>query len=192
MTAPYVAAIPESLLQGDSGKWIDQPFTDVNGTLYDATAYTLKYTLAGPTAPLVLTATASGSCWQTVITTAASTALSAAKYFWQAQVFGTGVRITLAEGEIAICADLALAAAGYDGRTVAEKALADAYAALATFQASGGRVQAYTIGTRHMAFQRDTDILAIVNFWKGQVAAEQTKAKGARGRVIGMRFQRAR
>ena len=62
VVAPYVAAIPESLLQGDSGKWVDQPFTDINGTSYDASTYTLKYTLAGPTAPLILTATASGSC----------------------------------------------------------------------------------------------------------------------------------
>lgn len=189
--APYHAAIPHSILQGDSGEWIDAPFTDVNGVEYDSGTYTLKYTLAGPTAPLVLTATANGSSWQTNITTGQSTLLTAGKYFWQAQAFATGIRITLAIGEITVNPDYALAAPGFDNRTQAEKALADAYSALATFQASGGRVQSYTIGSRHMSFQRDQEILAIVNFWKGTVSAEHMKAKGARGRHILVRFNRA-
>ena len=192
VTAPYIAAIPKSLMQGDSGEWIDQPFTDVNGTEYDSGAYTLKYVLAGPTTPLILTATANGSSWQTNITTTQSAALSAAKYFWTVQIFGTGTRVTLATGEIMITADYSLAAAGFDMRTTAEKAYSDAQTALATFQASGGRVQSYTIGNRHMSFQRDTDILAIVNFWKNAVQSEHMKAKGVRGRIIGVRFGRAR
>jgi hypothetical protein len=191
VTAPYVAAIPSTLMQGDSGEWIDQPFTDANGTEYDSGTYTLKYVLAGPTAPLTLTATANGSSWQTNLTTTQSAALTAAKYFWSLQIFGTGTRITIATGELTVEPDYSLAAPGFDNRTVAEKAYSDAQNALATFQASGGRVQSYTIGNRHMAFQRDADILAIVNFWKSAVAAEHMKAKGARGRMIGIRFGRA-
>lgn len=192
VTAPYVAQIPKSLLQGDSGEWIDIPFTDANGVEYDSSGYTLKYTFAGPTTPLILTATANGLSWQTNISPTQSAGLTVGTYWWSLQLFATGVRITAASGEITINADLSLAAAGFDDRTVAEKALADAEAALSQFQASGGRVQSYTIGNRHMAFQRDTDILAIVNYWRSRVQGEKIKAKGARGRQILTRFQRAR
>lgn len=192
VTAPYVAAIPSTFRQGDSGTWVDLPLTDVNGVEYDSSLYSLRYVFAGPSAPLVLTATTDGNSWQTNITTVQSAALTPGLYWWELQVLATGIRVTLAAGEITITPDLALQVAGYDQRTTAEKALADAEAALSVFQASGGRIQSYTIGMRHMAFQKDSDILAIVNYWRNRVLIEQAKAQGSRSRMILTRFQRAR
>ncbi len=190
---PYVAHIPSRIKQGDSATWKDPPFTDASGAGYDNASYTFKYTLAGAIAtPLVLTAQASGSEWQTTLTSTQSQTLIPGVYWWQAQVFATGVRITIAEGQLTVEPDFAQVGANYDGRTQAEKALADAEAALAVFQASGGRVQSYTVAGRHMSFQKDEDILAVVTYWRKRVVTERSQAGGARDRHIHMRFSRAR
>lgn len=190
---PYVAQIPARLRQGDSAQWIDTPFADVNGVHYDSGTHTLKYTLAGPiAAPLVLTATPNGSNWQTSLSASASAGLAAGLYWWSAQAFATNVRVTLTEGELTVDADLALVGANFDNRSVAEKALAAAEAALSQFQASGGRIQHYVIGNRQMTFQRDAEILDIVKYWRARVASEQMQANGGLGRQILTRFQRAR
>jgi hypothetical protein len=192
-TAPYVAQIPRVFKQGDSAVWRDPPFVDANGVAYDNASYTLKYALAGPiAAPVILTAVASGSDWQTALTTTQSAALLPGIYWWQAQVFATNVRITVDEGELTVDKDFALVGANFDNSTVAEKALAAAEAALSVFQASGGRVQSYTIGGRHMTFQRDTEILEVVTYWRKRVVTDRSTAGGARDRHIHMRFNRAR
>lgn len=195
-TATYVAQIPGRIRQGDSALWVDVPFCDVNGTQYDSGTYTLKYTINGAiAAALVLTATQSGSNWQTILTPTQSAGLTSSApystFWWTAQVFGTNVRITIAEGELKVEPDLA-SQANYDGRTIAEKALAQAEAALSVFQSSGGRIQHYTIGSRTMTFQRDADILPIVNYWRARVRAEQSTAAGGSDRFILTRFNRAR
>jgi hypothetical protein len=189
VVSPYVAAIPKVLLVGDSAEWIDVPFTDVNGVGYDSGGYTLKYTLVGPSAPLVLVAVPNGSSWQTNLTTTQSAALLAGKYGWSAQLFATGVRVTLSTGELTLNPDLAAQIAPFDPRSTAEIALAAAEAALANL-GTGGGVKEYTIGTRHMAFSRET-LITEINYWRGKVQAEHFKAKGARARMIGIRFQRA-
>lgn len=195
-TVPYVAQIPGRLRQGDSAQWIDIPFRDANGTSYDSGTYTLKYTINGPIqSPLVLTATASGSNWQTNLTPVQSAGLLAlapfSTYWWAAQIYGANLRLTIAEGELTLEPDLALQA-NFDGRTVAEKALAQAEAALSVFQASGGRVQHYTIGNRSMTFQRDAEVLQIVEYWRKRVRSEQSIASGGSDRFILTRFNRAR
>jgi hypothetical protein len=193
VSAPYVAALSllNSIVQGDSTELVDLPFTDVNGNSYSSGNAVLKYVLAGAVSPLTLTAIASGSSWQTNLTAAQSAALTPGNYSWTVQIFPTGGgRTTLSSGELIVTPDLASAAAGYDGRSQAEIALSQAKAALANFGASGG-VKMYTIGNRQMEFSRDK-LIDEVNFWRAQVQAEQIKAKGVRGRMIGVRFNRAR
>lgn len=187
--SPYVAKIPSAFRKGDSASWSDTPFLDANGVMHDSSGYTLKYALAGPVAAVTLTAAADGSGWKTTLTTTVSATLAAGKYWWAAQLFATGERITINEGELTVEADLASAGANYDERTQAEKALADAEAALAVFQSSGGRIQAYTIGSRTMTFQKDADILAVVKYWRSRVVAEKSRPMN---RLILTRFNRAR
>jgi hypothetical protein len=188
----YVAGIIRQFKQGDSGVWNDQPFVDKNGTGYDSSGYTLKYVLAGPiAAPVTLTAVANGSGWQTTLSTTVSAALTPGTYSWQAQVFATGVRLTLDEGELTVEPDLAAVGANYDGRTQAEIALAQAKAAFATFSQSGGRVRSYTIGHRSMTFDNLADVQAQVTFWKKEVEIEKTIANPRRRSVLA-RFDRIR
>lgn len=192
ITNPYVAGIVSQLTAGDSSVWNDVPFIDANGNGYDSTGYTLKYVIAGPIpAPLIIQAVASGNGWQTTLTTTDSATLVAGLYSWKAQIFATGVRFTLDEGELTVEADLILAGANYDGRSQAEIALANAREALAVFQSSGGRIQHYTIGSRSMSFQKDSDILAVVNFWKAEVDKEKMIANPRR-RFINVRLDRTR
>lgn len=171
-----------SLQQGDSTTWLDDPVTDAQNRLLTSSAYTLTYTLAGPiAAPLAIIATANGNGWKTTLGTAASAGLVPGTYWWSAALTGSGERITLGTGEAQILANLASAGANYDGRSVAEIALADAEAALSTFRASHGRTRSYTIGTRNMQFESAADILVEINFWKIRVGNERSAQAIANG-----------
>lgn len=197
VTIPYVSGIPRSFKQGDSSTWKDNTLVDVQGNAYDSTGYTLKYTLAGPVAPTTYTAIADGPGWQTTITAAQSTLLVAGKYWWQAQLFGTDgsgnpTRITAAEGQLTVEIDLASVPQVYDGRTIAEQALAAAETAYATFSSSGGVLKSYRIGGREMTFQNLLEVKQQVDYWRARVVNEKSAANGGRDRFLHVRFDRAR
>ncbi len=187
-----VSRIPPQILQGDSATWTDSAFADESGNSFNNANSTLKYTISGPSAPLVLTATASGLDWTTTLTTTQSTALKPGTYWWQMQAFATSVRVTAAQGELIVKPDLALAGSGYDGRSVAEIALAQARAAYSTFSATGGVVKMYHINNREMMFQDLHQIREQVDYWSGQVAAEKSAADGSKSRRLHIRFDRIR
>jgi hypothetical protein len=190
---PYVAGIPAQFLQGDSVTWNDNSFVDTNGVAYDSAGYSMQYVIAGPIGtPLVLASAPNGIGWKTSITTVQTAALVAGLYWWTAQVFATGVRLTLAQGELRVNPDLALVGANYDGRSQAEIALDQALAAFAQFSATNGRVKAYTIGHRSMTFEALPDVQKCVDFWRARVVTEKSRAGGARDRQIHARFDRTR
>ena len=187
-----VSRIPPQILQGDSATWTDGSFSDANGTTYNAANSTLKYTISGPSSPLVLTATASGTDWVTTITTTASAALTPGTYWWQMQAFATGVRVTADQGQLIVNPDLAAAGPNYDGRTPAQIALAQAEAAFSTFSSSGGSVKMYRIGNREMMFQDLHQIREQVDYWSAKVASEQAALDGGKSRRLHIRFDRIR
>jgi hypothetical protein len=113
-------------------------------------------------------------------------------YWWQMQSFATGVRFTAAQGELLVKPDLAAVGTNYDGRSVAEIALAQARAAYATFSASGGVMKMYRIGSREMSFQDLSQIREQVDYWSAQVASEQATADGSKSRRLHIRFDRIR
>jgi hypothetical protein len=187
-----VSRIPSQILQGDSATWADSAFADDSGNSFNSANSTLKYTISGPATPLVLTATASGTDWTTTLTTVQSATLTPGTYWWQMQAFATGVRFTAAQGELLVKPDLAAVGTNYDGRSVAEIALAQARAAYATFSASGGVMKMYRIGSREMSFQDLSQIREQVDYWSAQVAAEKATADGAKSRRLHIRFDRIR
>jgi hypothetical protein len=69
----------------------------------------------------------------------------------------------------------------YDARSVAEKALEDAESALATYQASGGKVKRYSIGGREMEFSEGGELLKQISYWRIQVKRERAAASVANG-----------
>lgn len=172
--------IPESFRAGDTCQWIDQPIT-INGTTYGSSAYGLAYIIAGPVEPITLTGSAQGSGWKTTIGLTEAESFSAGSYAWQAVLTSTTERITVASGRLTVEANLADAIAGYDPRSIAEKALAEAEAALAQYHATGGKVKEYVIGQRSMKFADSTQILQEISYWRTEVAKERNKARIAAG-----------
>jgi hypothetical protein len=185
--------IPGTLQQGDSATWGDDPFTDVNGKSYTAPAYALAYVLAGPSTPITLTAVADGSGWKTSITTTQSAGMTPGTWWWQAALTATGERVTIGAGELIITANLATLSAVYDGRSLAEKSLADAEAALANLTGSGVRVKEYTIGSRSAKYYTAAELLEAISYWKARVLAEQGAKAVAQGlgnpRKLHVRFR---
>lgn len=184
--------IPLQIRQGDSASWTDGAVSGPDGTQYDSSLYTLKYQITGEKNVLLTAAVAPGSAWKTTMTTVQSAGLNPGPYAWVAQVFASGVRVTVGNGQLIVDPDLSAINGIYDSRTVAQKALADAEAALASFSASKGRIKAYTIGGRQMQFQDDASLLEIVNYWRARVVSEQFQANGGKNRNIRIRFQSAR
>jgi hypothetical protein len=187
----------QTLVQGDSGTWSDDPITLPDGRQVDAASgWTLKYALRGPVG-LDLTAVADGTSWKTTISTTASAALTPGTYSWSATVSNGSERMTVGSGQAEITPDLSAlsSSSAYDGRTAAQKALAACETAMSTFNATGGRVKKYEIAGRTMEFQTIGDLLELHSFWKAKVMAEGTADALANGegnpRNLYVRFQRA-
>lgn len=161
-----------TLPQGDSATWDDAPFTDAQGVRYDSGLYTLTYELRGP-AKLTLNATTKAPGWTTTLTTSQSSGLLPGSYAFAAYVKASGVRVTAATGQVTITPDLSLAAVGYDSRSLAEKALADAETALANLTASGKKMKEYSIGSRSAKYYTAAELIQAIQYWKIRVRNEQ-------------------
>jgi len=167
--------------QGDSTSWHDDPAT-LNNLNFDSSGYTLKYELRGPGAPLTLTAAIDGNGWMTSLTTAQSEALTPGTWWFSAYYSATSIRVQAGEGELVVTPDLTLAGTNFSNLSIAETALQAAEGALATFNASGGKVKKYQIGLRSMEFSTIDEILKIIAYWKAQVLNEKTTKDLANGK----------
>lgn len=163
------------LYAGDSASWHDDPRT-IGGVRYSSADWILTYELRGPTV-LTLLAVADSDGWLTSITPEQSAGLPAGSYLWGAFLSQPGERKTAATGAIVVQADLTAVVAPIDARTVAEKALADCEAALASFKSSGGKVKSYTIGSRQTEFHSLQDLMAVRRFWARRVQAERGESR---------------
>ena len=179
-----IVNIPKLIEQGDCPSWIDQPFTDDQGTTYSAANYGLQYILAGATAPLTLTGVTTGVGWTTQISTTQSGGLSPGLYWWQAQLTAASFQLTVARGEIFVAVNLANAAANYSGLSQAEQQLAQWQNALAALTGSNGSspVESYRIGTREMKYRNVDEILRAIAYWRAVVLSEQTANSIAQNR----------
>lgn len=184
--------IPNPLRQNETRTWHVAPFYDGDARVsLTSSQYTLQFVLAGPsTSAVTLSTTSEGSGWLASINATQAAQLIAGTYWWQAILTATGYRRVIDEGEVKVEADLAAVTSPYDGRTQAEKALADCKTALAVFQASGGRIKSYTIGDRTMQFQDEDKLLQLVDFWQAQVIRERNAADCGKSRHIFVRFDR--
>lgn len=184
--------IPPIIRVNDTPAWIDPSMTDVEGNTLDSTGYALAYTIAGPiTTPITLNAIASGKGWKTQLDATSSATLVAGAFWWQAVLTAAGFRLVVGSGELSVLPDLAQLTSPYDGRTFTEIAFAQAQAAYAQFNTSGGLVKNYTIGNRRMEFQTGADLKACVEYWRVRVQNEKSAANGAKDRNLRVRFQRA-
>lgn len=169
-----------SIPKGDSRTWLDDPVVLNDGRTADAASWVLLYALRGPSS-VDLTATASGRQWSTTLSAAASAVLAAGDYVWAAILTKGSERITATSGKLAITTDLASTTAPFDGRTTAQIALANCEAAMATFNATGGKVKRYEIAGRTMEFQTIGELLELHAFWQARVMGEATANSVANG-----------
>jgi hypothetical protein len=169
-----------TLPNGDSATWPDDPVTLPDGRVADATLWTLKYALRGPVL-LDLIAVQGVRGWQTTLTAVASAALAAGSYAWSAAITSGLERITIGNGQLVITPNLASAAAPFDSRSPAQIALANCEAAMATFNATGGKVKMYEIAGRKMEFQTIGELMTLHSFWKMKVINEGAAQSIANG-----------
>lgn len=177
---------PQTLVAGDSLNFL----TTVTG--YPASGgWALKYRLiprtAGGTA-IVLTSVAEGDDYRTQAAKTTTANWVADNYTWTSWVEKGSERYTLTSGQIVITPNPENAAAGYDGRSMAQRALDDARAAYAAFQASKGQTRRYRIADREMEFTTAGDIIKQIRFWEFEVKREENCAKSALGQDTSGKF----
>ncbi|MEG3437690.1 hypothetical protein V0288_11220 [Pannus brasiliensis CCIBt3594] len=143
--------IPPKIVAGDSVSWSDH-LPD-----YPPSAgYELNYAIRGASGmPVNVTATIEGGDFLSTLTPAQTADLAPGAYYWQAFVTrGINVRITVGSGRLEVAANLATAD-NYDGRSEAERELAEVRKAIAHVLSGG---QSYKIHEREFT-RADLEIL---------------------------------
>lgn len=94
---------------------------------------------------------------------------------------GTDV-VHVGAGSLEVLPDPRAISAGWDARSLARRTLDDLMTALAAWDTTGGRAKSYTIAGRSMTFVDHAELVAKVEFWRNQVAAEESAARLAAGK----------
>lgn len=150
---------------------------------YPASAgWVLKFRLVprsvGGTA-FTLTAAANGDGYDLSVGASTTAAWGIDNYSWTSWVEKAGEIYSVDRGQISIRQDPRTAVAGYDGRSQAEKALADTKIAMAAWTPT---TRSYRIGDREMTFATKADIVGLINHWEIEVKRERRAEALAEGR----------
>lgn len=165
---------PTRVTAGDTIAWT-KTLSD-----YPASAsWVLSYTLINAANKITITATASGADHAVSVLAATSAAYTPATYTWQAVVTKAAERYTVGNGQMVVAPNLA-AAATYDTRTSAKKALEAVNLALETYGAKAYQ-NSYEIAGRKMQFQNPGDFLAFRSKLMAEVAREDNATRLAAG-----------
>jgi hypothetical protein len=174
---------PRALRAGDSAAWRRAlaAYPPADGW---ALAYRIVY--ASGTAVDIATTPDAGE-YAVSLAPATTAAYVAGAATLVGRVTRAGEAVTVYAAPLTILPDLATVA-NLDPRSSAAKALADAEAALAAYLGSGAHVQSWTIGGKQMTFRSSAELIALVEFYRREVAREQVAARlaagGAPGRVL--------
>ena len=167
------------LIAGDSLNFV----TEVTG--HPASdGWTLKYRLAPFSSagqPIDIDSVASGSLHLVQMAPNITAAWAPGQYSWASWVEPAAEIYTIATGQITVLSDPRQAQPGYDSRSIAQRALADCEAAMATFNATGGKIKKYEIAGRSQEFQTIGDLMTLHSFWRVKVATEGTAQSIASG-----------
>jgi len=130
---------------------------------------------------VVVDSTAEGDDHRLSASASTTATWAADTYAWASWVEKGTESYTIETGQITILPDPRQVAPGHDSRSLAQKALDDARAALATWSPTRRR---YRIGGREMEFREWADASACVKYWQGEVAREQIAAGALKVRRI--------
>jgi hypothetical protein len=167
---------PTTFTAGDTVAWT-RSLAD-----YPASAgWVLNYRFINATARFHVTGTASGDDHAMTVAAATSAAYAAGTYTWQAYVEKGSERYTVDEGTCKVEPDLAaVAAAGYDDRTPARKALDALNSGLERF-GNNAHVHSYEIEGRKMTFDSFSEFMAKRDRLAAEVAREDAAVRARAG-----------
>lgn len=177
--------IPPIITQGDTITWRDTSTTDSLGNAISSPLWTLTWYFSGPTT-LSVTSTANGDGWETSLSSAQTAALmsvaagGAPNYYWQATATYGTQKVTIGTGRLSVAQNLALATAGYDGRSRSEQDLAAVQAEIRA-RISGGMTIEYEIGSRRLKKEPMTALLELESRLKSLVSRERQAQSIANG-----------
>jgi hypothetical protein len=173
--------IPSELTAGDSLQWKEPPLS-VRGRDFSSATHTMSMALRGPKKLDIQGVADSSGGWSFSLTSDVSKDLLPGAYWWSAYLSLGADRITAGSGQLLVLADLgAMTADGFDGRSLAQKALADAEKALAELTASGKTTKKYAIGTRNAEYFTSAELIEAINFWRAKVLREKEEKAIATG-----------
>ena len=147
----------------------------------DSAGWVLTYILVPRTvggSTISIAATAEGDDHRVALAATTTAAWAAGNYSWSARVEKSGEKYTVSRGQTVIRPDMTSVAAGYDGRSVAEKALADAKAAFSAWTPTTRR---YRIADREHEFSSKAEIVGSIEFWQIELKREQRASALAKG-----------
>lgn len=155
---------------------------DISNT---ATSVTLM--LRGP-GVIDIAGALTGNDWVFTAAPAATTAWAVGNYWYSVRAVSAAETLEICSGQIEVLQDFASLAAGYDGRTPNEIALAAIVAVLAN-RATQDQ-QRYTIGDRELWRTPMGDLLKLKASYTAAVRRERKRASGSKsfGRKIPVRF----
>jgi hypothetical protein len=180
--------LPPNIRAGDNAAWV------VSYAAFPASAgWQLHYRLLWPSVEAIsFDADAQGDDHAVSLTgadTATWHAGTATLVWWVTlEDDDTDTRHTLGQCRVHILPDLTTAAT-LDPRSINERALADAQAALAAYMASGrAHVAEYQIAGRQMKFRSADELRALIEYYQREVATERARALAldgvAPGRIL--------
>lgn len=130
--------------------------------------------------PIEITCTASGDDHVADVAAATTANWEPGEYTWASYVVSGSEKHVVEQGSLTIQANPRTATAGFDIRTDAEIALAEAKAALKAWKPT---VRQYQIAGRMMTFNSPAEILKVISYWETQVRREQAANDRAQGRA---------
>jgi len=143
------------------------------------TLYLVKRAAGGSL--ITITCSAEGDDHRASVAASSTAAWTPGDYSWSARVAKGAEKYSIENirQQLVVLQDPATASNGFDGRTEAEKGLADAKTAMAAWSPTTRR---YKIGEREMEFSSRADIVGVVSFWEIQVKRERRSKALAEGR----------
>ena len=182
--------VPASIYAGDTVKFNIPVTPDYSSAASWVGTFVLKHDSGNDALSITGVADGSGG-WNFTLSTAQTAALTRDPHWYQLYVTKAGERFTLEQGSMLIIGNIGAAGNHYNGRSQAEIDLEAVQAAMRT-KISGGAVAEYTIGNRSLKSMPMTDLIALENKLKADVAKEaraERIAKGLNsGRAVYVRF----
>lgn len=180
---------PTALRAGDPWSWTRDDLTST----YPATEWSLSYWFKNAAGGFEVAAVADGAAFAVAESSDDTQGLAAGAYAWQARVSNIATpstRHVVDSGSLTVLPNLFVGSAtdALDARSQAQKAYDDAKTALASFQASNGRVKSYQIAGRAMEFASSEELVVLVKFWENEVTKEAAANAKATGRPNPRRY----